>query len=63
MRQATPQLNEMVGEWSRRELVREAEKWKQRTKVRDKLNKGCIANYITKLHGYDPAVTNLMVNT
>ena len=63
MLQANSQLNEMVGEQSRREPVGEEEKWKSRTKVQEKLNKGGIANYIDKLHGYDPVVTNLMINT
>ena len=63
MRKDTTQGTEMAGERSRKELVRETKKCKQRTKVWEKLEKGGIANYIAKLHGYDPAITNLMVNS
>ena len=54
---------EMVGERSRKEPVREAKKWEKRTKVWEKLEKGGIANYIAKPYGYDPAITNSMVNS
>lgn len=52
---------DMVGERSRKELVGEAEKWKEREKVWEQLEKGGIASYIEKIHGFDPEVTNSMV--
>ena len=52
----------MVGERSRKEPTGEVDKCKQRTKVWEKLKKGGITDFITKLHGYDPTITNLMVN-
>ena len=63
MRIVGVESTEMVGERSRKELVGEVEKWKQRGKVWKKLEKGDIANYITKLHGFDLDVTNSMVNS
>lgn len=54
---------DMVGKRIRREPEGEAEMQKQKTKVWNKLSQGGIANYITKLHGHDSSVTNLMVNT
>ena len=62
MRIFSVENTKMVGERSRKEPVGEAKKWKQRTKVWEKLEKGEIANYIAKLHGYDPVITNSMVN-
>ena len=53
----------MVGERSRKESVGEAEKWRKRTKVWERLEKGRIAHYIDKLHGYDQEVTKIMVNS
>ena len=38
----------------------EEKKWKQREKVWEKLEKGGIENYIAKIHGFDPDVTNSM---
>ena len=52
----------MVGECSRKKHVGEVDKWKNRGKVWEKLEKGCIANYIEKLHSFDPKVKNRMVN-
>lgn len=46
---------DMVGEHSRKEPMREA--------VWEKLEKGGIENYIAKFHGFDPNVTNSMVNS
>ena len=43
----------MVGERCRKESVGEVEKWRSRGKVWDKLEKGGIARYIAKLHGFD----------
>ena len=63
MQKNIPKFIEMVGEQSRREMLGEVDKWKQRTKVWEKLEKVGIANYIAKLHGYDFAITNLMVNS
>ena len=53
----------MVGERSKKELVGEVEKWRKRTKVWDRLEKGGIARYIDKIHGYDKEVTKIMVNS
>ena len=53
----------MVGEHSKREPQGGAEKWKSRTKVWERLEKGGIARYIEKLHGFDKEVTNIMVNS
>ena len=53
----------MVGEHCRKEPVGEAEKWRSGGKVWDKMEKGGIATYITKLHGFDQEVTNNMVNS
>ena len=53
----------MVGECSRKKHVGEVDKWKNRGKVWEKLEKGGIANYIAKLHGFDLDVTNSMVNS
>ena len=53
----------MVGEHYRKELVGEAEKWRNRGKVWDKLEKGGITKYIAKLHGFDPEFVNNMVNS
>ena len=63
MRIVTTKDSKMVGERSRKEPISEAEKWRQRTRVWDKLEKGGIANYINKLHGFDPAITNSMVDS
>ena len=63
MRIISAENTKIVGERSRKEPVGEVEKWKQRTKVWEKLEKGGIANYIAKLHGYNPAITNTMVNS
>ena len=52
----------MVGERSRKESVREVEKWRKRTKVWDRIEKVRITHYTKKLHGYDKEVTNIMVN-
>lgn len=54
---------EMVGQRSRKAFMGEVEKWKQRAKVWEKLEKGGIENYIAKLHGIDLDVTNSMVNS
>ena len=54
---------EIVGEKSRKEPVGEVEKWKQREKIWEKLEKGGIENYIAKLHGFDLMITNNMVNS
>lgn len=54
---------EMVREWNRNEPVGEAKKWKEREKVWEKLEKGGIASYIAKIYGFDPEVTNCMVNS
>lgn len=63
MRIVSAVIAEMVGERSRKEPIGKEKKWKQRTKVWEKLEKGGIAKYIAKLHGYDPAITDLMVNS
>lgn len=63
MRIVGAESEEMVGERSRKEPVGEVDKWKNRGKVWEKLEKGGIANYIAKLHGFDPEVTNNMVNS
>ena len=63
MRIVRVENSEMVGERSRKEPIGEAKKWKQREKVWEKLEKGGIANYIAKLHSFDPVVTNSMVNS
>ena len=52
----------MVGEHIRKEPMGEVEKWKNRGKVWEQLEKGGIAKYIAKIHGFDPDVTNNMVN-
>ena len=54
---------EMVGERCRKEPVGEAKKQRSRGKFWDKLEKGGIAKYIAKLHGFDLEVTNNMVNS
>ena len=41
----------------------EVEKWRNRGKAWDKLEKGGISKYIAKLHGFDLEVTNIMVNS
>lgn len=53
----------MAGERARREPDGNAEKWKMKKKVWARLSKGGLAGYIDKLHGHDPNVTNLMVNS
>lgn len=52
----------MVGECSRKEPVGEVDKWRNKVKVWEILEKGGIANYIAKLHGFDLEVTNSMVH-
>ena len=42
MRIENVQVIEMVGEWSGKELVSEADRWKQRTKFWEKVEKGGI---------------------
>ena len=54
---------DMVGECSKKEPVGEVDNWKNRGKVWEKLEKGGIANYIAKLHGFDPKVNISMVNS
>ena len=44
---------EMVGEHCRKEPVGEVEKWRSKGEFWDKLEKGGIARYIAKLHGFD----------
>ena len=63
MRIVGVESEEMVGEHSRKEPVGEVEKWKNKGKVWEKLEKEGIANYIAKLHGFDPNVTNSMVSS
>ena len=53
----------MVGERSKKDLVGEVENWRKRTKVRNRLEKGRIMNYIEKLHGFDKEAAKIMVNT
>ena len=53
----------MVGERIRKEPVGDVEKWRNMGKVWEKLEKGGIAKYITKLHGFDLDVTNSLVNS
>ena len=53
----------MAREWSKKEPFEEVEKWKKRTKVWNRLEKGGITWYIENLHGFEKDVTNLMVNS
>ena len=53
----------MEGEKIIKEPVGEVDKWKGRDKVWNQLETGGISKYIEKLHGYDPKVTNNMVNS
>lgn len=63
MRIVEARIEEMVGERSRKEPLGDVEKWKKRGKVWKKLEEGGVANYFSKLHGFDPKVTNSMVNS
>ena len=53
----------MVSVRSRKESVGEVEKWRKRTKVQNRLEKGEITQYIEKIHGYDKEVTKIMVKS
>lgn len=63
MRIVEAKMEEMTGEQSRKEPVGEVEKWKKKGKAWKKLEKGGVANYFGKLHGFDPEVTNNLVNS
>ena len=63
MRIVVAEQDDMTGERSRKEPVGEAQKWKNKGKVWKELEKGGVTNFLEKLHGFDPAVTNNMVNS
>lgn len=63
MRIVEAKMKEMVGEHSRKEPVGEVDKWRNRGKNWKKLEEGGVASYFAKLHGFDPEVTNSMVNS
>jgi hypothetical protein len=63
MRIVEAKIEDMAGEHSSKEPTGEVEKWNKKGKVWKKLEKGGVANYFAKLHGFDPEVTNSMVNS
>ena len=63
MRIVEVKTEDMTGERSRKEPVGEVEKRKNKGKVWKELEKGGVANFVEKLHGFDPEVTNSMVNS
>lgn len=63
MRIVEEKMEEITGERSRKEPAGEVENWKNKDKVWRKLVKGGVANFFEKLHGFDPEVTNSMVNS
>lgn len=56
-------LEEMTRERSRKEPMGEVEKWRNKVKVWKELEKGGVPIFFEKLHGFDPEVTNSMVNS
>lgn len=53
----------MVGERIQKEPTGECEKWKNKTKVWNQLEKGGIAKFIECIHGFDPKVMNNFIKT
>lgn len=63
MRIVEVEPEDMTRERSRKELVGEVEKWKNKGRVWKELEKGGVANFFENLHSFEPEVTNSMVNS
>ena len=63
MRIVFAEQDDMTGERCRKEPVGEVQKWKNKGKVWKELEKGGVTNFLEKLHGFDPEITNNMVKS